>query len=58
MALAYDARRATRDILILVKHLQLTTASEVLAICAEVFPDEQIPDRARVLLEDVLAAGG
>ena len=76
MALAYDARRATRDIDAvfqphgiaarrrdaedishLVKHLGLSSAAEVLEVCAAVFPDEPVPDRARLILEDFFGAG-
>ena len=39
MALAYDAR--------------LSSADDVLALCAEVFPEEPVPDRARLVLEDI-----
>jgi predicted nucleotidyltransferase len=46
-------RRDAEDIRYLVKHLHLTTADEVLALSAEVFPDEEIPARARMVLEDV-----
>jgi hypothetical protein len=67
MALAYDARRATRDIdavfqrdaediRFLVKHLGLSSAEEVFARCAEIFPDEEVPGRARLVLEDVFGA--
>jgi hypothetical protein len=45
-------RRDADDIRFLVKHLALTTAQEVLAVCAEVFPQESVPDRARLILED------
>jgi hypothetical protein len=33
-----------------------TTAGQVLAMCAEVFPDEPVPERARLILEDVFEA--
>jgi predicted nucleotidyltransferase len=46
-------RRDAEDIRFLVKHLQLATAEEVLAVCAEVFPEEEAPPRARLVLEDV-----
>ena len=36
----------------LVKHLSLTTVDDVLALCAEVVPDEEVPARARLVLED------
>jgi hypothetical protein len=31
----------------------LTSAEQVLALCAEIFPDEEIPGRARLVLDDV-----
>jgi hypothetical protein len=45
-------RRDSDDIQFLVKHLGLTTVDGVLALCAEVFPDEEVPVRARLVLED------
>jgi predicted nucleotidyltransferase len=45
-------RRDADDIRFLVKHLNLTTVEEVLGLCAEVFPDEEVPARARLVLED------
>ena len=71
MALAYDARRATRDLAMkvlaarrrdsddirfLIRRLGLASVDEVLAVCADVFPDEPIPERARLILEDALEA--
>ncbi len=46
-------RRDADDIRFLVKHLQLTSVEQVLAICSEVFTDEGVPDRARLVLEDI-----
>jgi hypothetical protein len=46
-------RRDVDDIRFLVKHLQLSSAEEVLALCAQVFRDEELPARARLVLEDV-----
>jgi hypothetical protein len=46
-------RRDADDIRFLVKHLQLGSANDVLALCAEIFPEEPVPDRARLALEDV-----
>jgi hypothetical protein len=46
-------RRDADDIRFLVKHLQLGSAAEVFALCAEIFPEEQVPDRARLVLQDV-----
>jgi predicted nucleotidyltransferase len=46
-------RRDAEDIQFLVKHLGLVSAEQVLALCAEIFPDEDVPPRARLVLEDV-----
>jgi predicted nucleotidyltransferase len=45
-------RRDTEDIRSLVAVLGLTSAEQALDLCAEVFPDEPVPDRARLVLED------
>jgi Nucleotidyltransferase of unknown function (DUF6036) len=45
-------RRDSDDIRFLVKYLGLTTVDEVLALCADIFPDEEVPGRARLVLED------
>lgn len=47
-------RRDSGDIALLVRHLGLTSVDEVLRVCAEVFPDEPVPDRARLVLEDII----
>ncbi len=46
-------RRDIEDISYLVKHLGLSSAGEALAMCAAVFPDEPVPERARMILEDL-----
>ncbi|MFG2040935.1 DUF6036 family nucleotidyltransferase [Dactylosporangium sp. NPDC048998] len=46
-------RRDADDIRFLVKHLGLTTTDQILDLCAEIFPDEEVPGRARLVLEDV-----
>ncbi|MFF3856557.1 DUF6036 family nucleotidyltransferase [Micromonospora sp. NPDC002575] len=46
-------RRDADDIRFLVDHLRLTRAEEVLDLCVEIFPEEEVPDRARLVLEDV-----
>jgi hypothetical protein len=46
-------RRDAEDISYLIKHLQLSNVAEVLTLCADVFPDEPVPDRARLVLEDL-----
>ena len=45
-------RRDGDDIRFLIQRLNLTSVDQVLAVCAEVFPDEPVPDRARLILED------
>ncbi|MBQ0989406.1 DUF6036 family nucleotidyltransferase [Micromonospora sp. PSH03] len=46
-------RRDAEDIRFLVEHLELTTTEQVLSLCAEIFPEEEVPGRARLVLEDV-----
>lgn len=46
-------RRDTDDISFLIRRLGLATVQEVLTLCAEVFPEEPVPDRARLVLEDL-----
>jgi hypothetical protein len=46
-------RRDAEDIPFLVKHLQLGSTDDVLAVCREIFPEDEVPDRARQVLEDV-----
>jgi len=46
-------RRDAGDISFLVKHLGLASVQQVLELCAEIFPDEEVPARARLVLEDV-----
>jgi predicted nucleotidyltransferase len=48
-------RRDAEDIRLLVKHLGLRTVEEILTLCAEVFPDEDVPKRARLLIEDAVS---
>jgi hypothetical protein len=50
-------RRDADDITYLVKHLGLTSAAEVLAVCTAVFPDETVPDRTRRILDDLFEEG-
>ncbi|GAA0337046.1 hypothetical protein GCM10010151_28420 [Actinoallomurus spadix] len=49
-------RRDADDIRFLAEQLKLQSAAEALAVCAEVFPDEAVSDRARLVLEDIFAA--
>ncbi|MHB8451883.1 MAG: DUF6036 family nucleotidyltransferase [Mycobacteriales bacterium] len=46
-------RRDADDIRILIDELGITDLASVLALCAEIFPDEPLPARARLVLEDV-----
>jgi hypothetical protein len=48
--------RDADDIRFLVEHLNLGSASEVFALCAEVFPAEPLPDRAKRLVEETFEA--
>ncbi|ETK32251.1 hypothetical protein, partial [Microbispora sp. ATCC PTA-5024] len=57
MKVLASRRRDTGDIRALVQRLGLTTADEVLRVCTEIFPDEPVPDRARLLLEDMFDEG-
>jgi hypothetical protein len=50
-------RRDADDITYLVKHLGLTSAADVLAVCTAVFPDEPVPDRSRLILDDLFDEG-
>lgn len=50
-------RRDADDITYLVKHLGLTSTSAVLAVCTAVFPDEPVPDRTRLILDDLFDEG-
>jgi hypothetical protein len=49
-------RRDADDIRFLIQRLGLTSVDQVLAVCAEVFPDEPLQDRARLVLEDAFEA--
>ena len=45
-------RRDMDDIRVLVKHLGLTTVDAVVALCADVFPDVAVSERARLVVGD------
>jgi len=47
-------RRDVEDIRFLVGRLGLASVDDVLSVCAEVFPEEPVPQRARLVLEDAL----
>jgi hypothetical protein len=49
-------RRDTEDLRLLVDQLRLTTTEQVVDICRQVFPDETLPGRALLLLDDLFAA--
>lgn len=48
--------RDTDDIRLLVDHLGLTSSPQVFDLCQRVFPDEPLPDRARLLIEELFDA--
>lgn len=50
-------RRDADDVRFPVRHLNLHPADRVLDLCAEIFPDEPVPDRVRLVLEDVFPDG-
>ncbi len=51
-------RRDLDDIRFLVDKLELTDVESVVALCDEIFPDEPLPARARLVLEDVFEPRG
>jgi hypothetical protein len=54
MKLLAGRRRDLADIRLLVDHLGLRTPEEVWAVCDEVFPDEPLPARTALLLDELL----
>ncbi|GAA2527934.1 DUF6036 family nucleotidyltransferase [Winogradskya humida] len=46
-------RRDADDVKVLVAHLEFTSVAQVLALCADVFPEEEVPPRARLILEGI-----
>lgn len=50
-------RRDAADIRVLVGVLGLLSVDEVLAVTRDVFPDEEPPERTRLLLDDLLGPG-
>ena len=50
-------RRDGEDIKFLIDKLELPDVEAVLSLCAEIFPDEPVPERARLVLEDVFEVG-
>jgi predicted nucleotidyltransferase len=46
------------DIRLLLRVLNLATVEQVLELCAQVFPDEELSARARLRLEDLFGVGG
>lgn len=49
-------RRDGGDIRFLIRRLGLASVDQVLALCADVFPDEPVPDRARLIVEEAFDA--
>ena len=50
-------RRDADDIRLLADHLGLRTPADVLAVAAEVFPDEPVPQRSVLLLDELFGPG-
>jgi hypothetical protein len=51
-------RRDAEDIQVLVGHLGLRSVEQVLELCGQVFPDEEVPARVRLMLEDIFGGDG
>ena len=49
-------RRDGGDIRFLIRQLGLASVDQVLTLCADVFPDEPVPDRARLIVEEAFEA--
>lgn len=49
--------RDVEDLRLLVARLGLTSAEDVYEVCSRVFPQEALPDRARLVVEDIFGAG-
>jgi hypothetical protein len=49
-------RRDAADIRSLAGQLGFGTPADVLAVCAEVFPDEPVPKRSALLLDELFGA--
>ncbi len=50
---ALAARRRDIDLRVLIDLLGLTSDEQVVALCVRVFPDEALPDRARLIGTDL-----
>lgn len=46
-------RRDADDVKVLVAHLELTSVGQVLELLADIFPEEEVPPRARLILESI-----
>jgi hypothetical protein len=58
MKILAGRRRDVDDIRLLAEHLGLDSPHEVRAVCSSVFPDEQVPKRTDLLLEELFAGPG
>jgi hypothetical protein len=50
-----EDRGDVADIAFLIRHLGLASPEDALAIVAKYYPEEQVPARARFIIEDVFA---
>lgn len=50
-------QRDIDDLRLLADILGLESADEALRICASFYPDEPVPDRSRMILEDIFGTG-
>ena len=46
-------RRDADDIRVLIAHMGLVSVSQVLTLCADIFPEEEVPPRARLIIEAI-----
>lgn len=58
MKVVAGRRRDAADIRLLADHLGLAGADEVRAVCASVLPDEPLPKRSELLLDELFSATG
>jgi predicted nucleotidyltransferase len=50
-------RRDISDLITLIRHLGLESSEQVYAVCASVFPEEAVPARAKLIVDDLFDQG-